>query len=162
MKELLVSIVMLTISTVVWAQGASPERCDCEQTLFTTDATCSNYWDGCLSPSARCQSTQFVATCTGHYALSVSISCSSGSCSNYNVCAMLYDSQGNQLGHCFDIGDQCTPCYAASNTACVFQGQTYTLYVCLEACGDNLCPTPTTCTATGVVKYCGPANTACR
>jgi hypothetical protein len=156
MKYLISGFLMLTLSTALWAQA----DCACEQSVTKTDVTCTA-WSGCTAPTDACDRIQFTAACTGHYTLLVSLSCTSGQCSDYNVCAMLYDQSGNSLGHCFDIGDSCTPCYNTCTTLCLFSGQVYTLYVCLTSCGNNQCPSPASCTASGTVKYCGPIGVSC-
>ncbi len=161
MKSVLSLILVLPVSTVLWAQGEGAETCDCEQDITLTDGSCAGFWDDCTAPDADYASRTFTASCTGHYTLKVSISCDGGSCSDYNVCALLYDSGGTFLGHCYDLAN-CSQCNGSCQTLCLFSGRSYTLYVGLQACGQTPCPSPVTCTAKGVLTYCGPLAVTCQ
>ena len=156
MKASITFLLMLAMSTILWAQA----DCPCEQTITVTDATCSDPWGDCVTPSGDYQSTTFTASCTGHYSMNVSVS-GCDNCDDYNVCGQLYDSGGGFLGHCYDTGN-CSPCYRSCQTLCLYSGQSYTFYVSLESCGQTQCPGALAGQATGVVKYCGPGTTACQ
>lgn len=157
MKASLVFGMMFILTTAVWAQSDSGMDCPCEDTTVSlADLTCTSPHN--CTDQDGCSSLEFEAACTGYYKLSVSLSCS-GSCSDYNVCANVYE--GSALkGNCHD-----NPCSTCGNSCqiCLISGHTYKLYVCLIACGGvEDCPSPATCTASGRLSYCGNGNTVCQ
>lgn len=158
MKTTFGFILMLLLSTALWAQGDGGMDCPCEQTVSLLDATCTWPHD-CLSTDG-CTSTTFVASCTGNYKFNVSIFCEAGNCTDYRVCANVYEN-GNLVpgGNCHN-----TPCNSDCDYlcgVCLHYGHTYTLYVCLIRCTGGDCPSPTFCNARADLTYCGPGTVAC-
>jgi hypothetical protein len=155
MKYFYVCFVALALSTALWAQV----DCPCEQTVSVADPACTSPFD-CVSRTG-CASTTFTASCTGYYTYTISVLCEGEDCSDYNLCANIYEG-ANPLpnSNCHNNNVGCDPCSHTCDSICLQHGHTYTLYACLTTCGGD-CPSPSFCDGHATLTYCGYGATSC-
>ncbi len=151
-KSVLSLILVLTVSTVLWAQGESPNSCS--HAVSSKDLACSR--GDCISPDS-CTLKEFTAGCTATYNISARTVCSGGvSCANCQACVNVYDANDNFMANCHTTDcalGQCSHTCSGTDGVDLVHGQTYKLYVCLIPCVEHSCTdcASTTCRAEGCV-----------
>jgi hypothetical protein len=133
-KALLTAMVILALSTLVWAQGNDPESCTFCQCL--ADAECAA--TACnAAAGADCRSRTFTVPCPGNYALSIHLDCTNGVyCERCCAETVITGPGVSVLCHGTCTTDDCKE---ECGTVTLQDGVTYTWYTCLRVCPDENC-----------------------
>ena len=155
-KYALALLVTCALIGTAWAQ----EDCPCEQTVSAADALCTSPIN--CTGITGCGRTGFTASCTGYYTYTISVFCEGEDCSDYNLCANIYEG-ANPLpnSNCHNNNVGCDPCSHTCDSICLQGGHTYALYACLTTCGGD-CPSSLFCTGYATLTYCGYGTTPCQ
>ena len=151
MKIVLAAVLMLSMSTVLWAQGEVPDAPCIGQTVTGTDTGCESA--NCPNDNS-CTTYTFTAACTGTYYFDAWTTCTHGGCYECRSCATVYKVSGDYIGNCHSLNCSlpAKQCYYTC-TVQLEQGTQYNLVVCLEHCPDSDCDQcGADCTAHGCLR----------
>ena len=141
MRAFLALLMMLVLSTALWAQGDG-ESPLCNQVVTGIDHACFNGNTNCSNDSG-CNVQSFTAACTGDYLIDAWTFCGSSDCSKCAACVYVTKHSGTErLGNltCTALGtDACQAevCHRTCGPITLYAGQSYDLHVCLTYCPDN-------------------------
>jgi hypothetical protein len=140
MKVTLLAVALVTVSTVLWAQGEQP---DCSETRTFTDKGCSAE-TGCPPTGGGCTGYDFTPACSGNYILDVWTTCGGTFCQHCMSCVTVWDGF-TQLAACTSDSCQYSDCNHQCGGVSLTSGHTYTVKVCLSRCPGS----DADCTACG-------------
>jgi hypothetical protein len=158
MKALVGWLIVLGVSTALWAQGdGNSPRCQ-DLHIGSTDSGCNNFTSDCPPDDDHgCQSLQFTAQCTGYYDIDTWLT-STGVLTDCKICVYVRKADsGSIVGQCvLDVCAEGRITKTCAGAAALVANEVYNIYVCLTYCDthntcNNYCAN---CTAHGCVRFC--------
>jgi hypothetical protein len=154
MRHVLVVLLVLGLSTALWAQGEGGDSPLCTDSRSFWDKGCTTD-SNCPPTDASCTVYNFTPACTGDYIIDAWTACTGTNCGHCRSCVAVYDATF-MLARC--VSDNCPDaCTRTCGTVHLTAGHSYTVRVCLSPCpgfGDcATCSDTYGCMAWGCLRY---------